>query len=784
MTSKNLFFNLMKENTKQRLWTVALISLIFFFTFPVQTALLISSYLSQDRIDTVWEREAQGIEVVKQQLQERFLNWTAIDNGTIVFLLIVFAVVCGISGFSYLHSRKKTDFYHAIPVRREKLFAVVYLNGVLYTAAPYLISLLISSVMIQVKAGQIFPWGEVLKNYLIHMSFFLLIYTVVIASALMTGNTIVNMLGTAVFFLWGPGSIMLLVGYFSSYYVTFYQYGDRFLEPMEKSSPVAWYIAAVSMTEKAGVMALWALLATALLIALCVFLYKKRPSEAAGRAMAFRKSQPVIKLLLVVPIALTGSLIFKEMMGSDGWSIFGLICGLVISYSVIEIIYNFDFRRLFSHKKQFALCLVCSAGILAFFRFDLSGYDSYVPSEAKLESAGIYCRQMDSDALDDYLVELELNSEHRGYEYVSWKSMSADELVEKMKLTDVTSAVEIGKRGVADAETAKNQKHGILRSAGYYRRNEGDGIYDEVVIAYHLKGGKSVLRRYNMNLSAVSGELDKIYDSQEYKNEVYPVLAYQPLDIAGINYEEYGDFSHVKLKNDEIKAQILETYQRELRELTADTRRKESPIAAIQFKTVEMQDMIDRLREKERDYSVFNRKFYYPIYPSFTETISLLRSCGTDVGELLTPENVDKIVMEYYSYEDDDLPLLAGMEAAYSNERGSFTVTVTDKDKIGQILDSSISDTQNCTNYLNPAFIGVRLTAYVPMKRGQMEDEFDSADLPEAVQTESIDRNEGEPETEYSRYGLNFEYRKVPEFVKETFRLTEENMKDDVIWGY
>ena len=144
--------------------------------------------------------------MIKQQLQERYLSWTAIDNGMLVFLLIVFAVVCGISGFAYLHSRKKTDFYHAIPVKRERLFTAVYLNGVLYTAVPYLISLLISSLMIQVKAGQIFPWGEVLKTYCIHMSFFLLMYTVVIAAALMTGNTIVNVLGSAVFFLWGPGT--------------------------------------------------------------------------------------------------------------------------------------------------------------------------------------------------------------------------------------------------------------------------------------------------------------------------------------------------------------------------------------------------------------------------------------------------------------------------------------------------------------------------------------------------------------------------------------------------
>ena len=71
-----------------------------------------------------------------------------------------------------------------------------------------------------------------------------------------------------------------------------------------------------------------------------------------------------------------------------------------------------------------------------------------------------------------------------------------------------------------------------------------------------------MLRRYNMNLSAVSGALDKIYDSEEYKTEVYPILSYQASDVAGINYEEYGDFSHVNLKNDEMKARILEAYQK------------------------------------------------------------------------------------------------------------------------------------------------------------------------------------------------------------------------------
>ena len=311
-------------------------------------------------------------------------------------------------------------------------------------------------------------------------------------------------------------------------------------------------------------------------------------------------------------------------------------------------------------------------------------------------------------------------------------------------------------------------------------------MVDEVIVAYHLKGGKTVLRSYYMNLSAVRDTLDRVYDSSEYKETVYPVLAYEASDIAGINFQEYSDFSHVSLKNEEIKAQLLETYQKELKGLTSETRRKESPIAAIQFKTVKMQDIINTLKAKGNDYSEFNRKFYYPIYPSFTETISLLKECGINAGEFLTVDNVDKIVMERYITEED----LARAEAevsedvVYVKERGSRVATVTDKDKIREILNSSVPGELNCTNYLNKLYSGVRLTAYVSVKQGQTEDEFDASIEPETIHTVSRYNDDSQNEPEYRKYSLTFDYDKVPSFVKETFQLTEENMKNDVSEGY
>ncbi|MFR2692053.1 MAG: hypothetical protein ACLTBV_14010 [Enterocloster bolteae] len=57
---------------------------------------------------------------------------------------------------------------------------------------------------------------------------------------------------------------------------------------------------------------------------------------------------------------------------------------VVLTHCIVEIIYHFDFEKMFSHRLQLGLCL--AAGILVFlsFRYDWYGYDSYIPSEEKV----------------------------------------------------------------------------------------------------------------------------------------------------------------------------------------------------------------------------------------------------------------------------------------------------------------------------------------------------------------------------------------------------------------
>lgn len=45
MISKNLFFKLLREQTKQRIWLIALMCLVSFFAFPVASALMSGAFL-------------------------------------------------------------------------------------------------------------------------------------------------------------------------------------------------------------------------------------------------------------------------------------------------------------------------------------------------------------------------------------------------------------------------------------------------------------------------------------------------------------------------------------------------------------------------------------------------------------------------------------------------------------------------------------------------------------------------------------------------------------------
>lgn len=692
MTSRSLFFKYMKENTKQRIWNLALVLLLCFFTFPVTTALWSSTAFRPENLNSSLPADL-ALAQAQRDFTRDMLRMYSMKGGALAFMLTIAAVVLAASGFAYLHSKNKTDFYHSLPIRREMLYAVTCLNGFLYMAVAYLGFLTIAAVMIRVK-GVPFDWGSLYLASVEHLCFFALVYMTAILSMLLTGNLVVGLLGTGVLFSWGPVICMTISAYFLEYFTTFYGDDSFLLALSERTSPVAWYVKAC-MSSQPGRMALWAMLAAAVLFLLGMLLYRRRPSEAAGHAMAFPITEPIIRFLIAVPSSLLLGAMFHLVMCEDGWTVFGLVCGLLLVSCIIEIIYHFDFKSLFAHKRQLLVSAVFVGVVFAIFRFDLFGYDRYLPATEKLASGGIYCDLLDPDATSQYHSTVEYTE---GWYGVTFDAMPSSTLADEMQISDdqgLELLHTIAAQGVHDAAQARDR---FLRGGGRsYDLEEGDAAFRNVTIAWHLRNGRTVYRCYRVNVSGVRAALEAVYDLDAYKTAMYPVLSLTADDVAGINYKEEDECSHVKLSGADMKAALLAAYQEELKALTSETRAHEMPIAEIQFKTNEQQALIQKLRDEGGNYTLFNHYYYYPIYPSFTKTIALLRACGVEVGGMVTPEKTASITLSYQGVsvsEEEMAPAdteLGQRQRKYLSDDRRATMTVTDPEQIREILAASAS---------------------------------------------------------------------------------------------
>ena len=152
MTSGSLYFKLLKEDFRRRLWAIALVFLAFFFTLPIGLALNMENaantnyYRYNDYEPFIQDAAMTDLQYKTRLLElktEVVLSGVEYGNGMIAFLMITAAVVIGVSSFAYLHNKKKVEFYHSIPVRREALFGAQFSGGIFIVGAAYGLNLLL-----------------------------------------------------------------------------------------------------------------------------------------------------------------------------------------------------------------------------------------------------------------------------------------------------------------------------------------------------------------------------------------------------------------------------------------------------------------------------------------------------------------------------------------------------------------------------------------------------------------------------------------------------------------
>ena len=111
MTSKNSFWDSIKENNKRRIWLWLVSALTYVIAFPTAVAMDISRGKSNEAYLIESLGETLGREALQQDLLNRMKICFGVENYALLAATAAIAIISAIQGFSYLYSKRKIDFY-------------------------------------------------------------------------------------------------------------------------------------------------------------------------------------------------------------------------------------------------------------------------------------------------------------------------------------------------------------------------------------------------------------------------------------------------------------------------------------------------------------------------------------------------------------------------------------------------------------------------------------------------------------------------------------------------
>ncbi|MBR5268452.1 MAG: hypothetical protein IKU20_09710 [Lachnospiraceae bacterium] len=779
MTSKSLFFRFMCEDLKQKLWAVGLSFLCFFLAMPVNAAMNLS--IIQKTYDN-WVRNGtvfgDGI-TAESRYAERLLDvietTIGLENVWNVTVITVASIVMALTGFMYLHSKKQTDFYHSIPIKRELIFMVKYVNGVAIIFSMYLLNLLLTIgilLMNQIDAATVFTTSMI--TFCVHISGYLMNFGLMVIAVMLTGNFFISILGGMILFAYVPSVIALVQGLMYLFFNTINLRDVRMEMMMVHGSPISYYIETVingagMEYEKYGQLmgTVGIMFVVGLLMALAsLLLYKKRPSEASGKALSFPITKAPSKILLVVPITIATSILFWNIYYSLPWTVFGFVMGLVVTHALVEIIYHFEFAKLFANLHHMGLCAGLALAVILVFRYDLLGYDRYKPTEKEFEYASVYAENLRDNP--DY--GLPYYYESNGVSHQSWRYMSMDQyVVDHMKYTDYEVVSKLSDAGIRESEM---KKEALYNNVDMQYSN---GYWTQLEVGYHLKNGRTVYRNYYVNLTELRETFDQMYESAEYKQGIVPVLSYDPANIIGI-FENHNSKIQEVNADETLCAEILEAYKEEMKALTLEERSKETPVTSLRFLTIAEYEYICTVSHDKNpnfsgdfrieDMSVVN---FFPVYPSFVKTLQLLEKVGIDDLGSVSVEDVLRIELfsDYYTdekayydapsdYYEERVSVMTDKvtmpyPATVTAEHGLRTITLEDDGTaesvacMEEVLEYAVYEDLMNLNGLQSREYGITVRVYLK------------------------DENEGRPIGSQEFVPYQFHADEIPQFIKDLF---------------
>ncbi len=652
-------------------WIAVICSVVYGFAGPVFTMLKLDSLnISQNLENAAALTQSLGYQI-DYQLEYQMTRWFRMEGFLpLYFSAIVLAAAIGCIMFFYLQQKKQVNFYHSQPITRTRLFFTQYAAGLILNMVPLVLMTAVSFVVVSAYGlGSIIRVGVITQHLLQMFLLMLASYSIAVFAGQLAGSMATHMALNAVLHFGVPIAAWIINMMQSLFFSTYT--GSPIIESALKFSPVCaafqhmdsiFYIpesAVMTTIPMAGSMIAVLFGMTVLLSAVSWALYQKRPSEAAGKALVYPVSEPVLKAYLMFVVGIAAGLVFQAV-GSRMFFYFAVIAFAILTHMTCEVIIQHDFKAMGKRLSHCAVILVLILGIVGVFRFDLTGYDSYLPEPDEVQQVSLivsgaeqinHYNHENTDSMDegvkqgvyDLLQPIVSEKMHRSsdfdgnrspYDYGNQKTTSIT-VQYQLKNGDVKSRIY---RAVT-AESIEEAYKALYNQNAYREAVYGDVLNAAPETVYNMRVNSTLIydqdddRKRRVVETATAAAEGEIVVTTVPDKEAY----------SASSDTDYGYYD---------MAAILEAYKQDVR-----NRQFEALTTARKY-TIEIQLPQKAVPGRYSGYYYFDM----PVYESDTHTMAILNGMNIDRNE----ENFSDALI--FRCEPSTEAELRGMlEAAYSS---------------------------------------------------------------------------------------------------------------------
>jgi len=586
MTFKVSLFNkgLIASDFKRFWWVSALYGLFLILILPFH-------HMVQDvPVDNRWARE----------MLQRSLDIFSGQSGLQVILICTVPVIMAVLLYQYLHNGRAAAVLHSLPFNRNTLFCSHSAAGLVLLLLPVMATgLVLMALNTTTHLKEYYSLLNILQWMGLTALFDTLIFSITVFVGMFTGNAVAHIAFTYILQVLPTGLYLLLVEnlrYLIYGYASVNHPGN-----LRHNFPLMMFTnGTTSDLFTAGTVAAY-LLVAALFLAAAAYVYKLRHAEAAGEVIAFPIMRPVFKYgVTACAMLLAGAYFASVSRGAFHIIVSGYVLGSLLGYITAEILLQKSLQVWSSYKGYLgyvALMMVLLLGIAT----DATGYVHRVPAPEKVKKV------------------------YFGTNIGEWIRLEKPNTT-----TNNTIDQSAEYRGGNFFEDRDNIKNIILLHRQLLDKphdNKGVNRY----IIYTLDNGAYLARQYYIDEKQYASLLKPVYESLEYKQARFPVVAQDPAEIKLIEiYDartskrpailaaraEIGEFV-ARLKQDVLNA----TFE----ELTANTDEY------VQIKIVYDDE----------------KSVHYTLRPGYRSVIDWLREKGYYENIMLLPEEVEYAILEY-----------------------------------------------------------------------------------------------------------------------------------------